>query len=307
MNIVGTAVAWLPALVSAGGVYSNFFPEHKEEKKSSSLPAFIAKRIPWHKAGTSSSDVPARKEYPEMYRQVRNLQQDIFISSGNEKLTTPSFTKNVFSDSCGSNVRSPAFIIADKEIGEIDPQLNRIFIKHEFAHIYNNDHLTTPVLMTLSSAVTAVAVHLILPSIPSWGAPIAYLLPTVVAVVTAGFLTENQEIRAEEFAVENATDEELLHKKLFLDMVISTNRSLHYQFPDSFDFDGLRPSLYPSGVSIKQQVKLVSDEINKRGLGEKRVRHATEIKDRLQQRYLSVIEEKLKITIDRTQTRNSLL
>ena len=102
-------------------------------------------------------------------------------------------------------------ILYSKKIHDIDPEASQWAIKHEIGHIKSSDVLTLPIIGAISSLAAAI---LFMNSNASFMRKMVFT--ALAGSITSTLFTRWRENAADNFAIENSTDEELLEGRRVL-------------------------------------------------------------------------------------------
>ncbi len=174
----------------------------------------------------------------------------------------------------GTNMseKNPALILIPPEFHKTDEKACQFLTKHEIGHIKNNDCFTIPLVTCICSAAAAIFGAFTLPWVAST------FLAGVVSAVALTLFTLWREGKADDFAIENSTNEELLGGRRMFIASKQANLSERTTFwkkiaftSDGEDrFDIMHPSL-------NSRVKKIEKELAKRRFSIDQVRETERI------------------------------
>lgn len=179
-----------------------------------------------YQSGSSSQAIDV---FPEVFEKVEKLRKDIvFYTTPNVKIAVP----------VGTNFGPNAIIFINDELFSMKGEELNFICKHEISHINTNDEFIASTLAATVSAIATYAIPYLQSFLPWWAAPIPYCVPFLVGYNVLIGVMAFSEYRADSFASNHATPEELLGWERFLRGLIEVNKSLHPKFPYLFSQEG---------------------------------------------------------------------
>jgi hypothetical protein len=122
-------------------------------------------------------------------------------------------------------------------------------------------------MASVASAVSTLVVPRLFSVLPWWIAPIAYTVPFLVATNVYTGIISYDEMRADDFAIEHATDEELIAAEYFVLAGIEINKEFHAKYPQLFTKDGdCKILMDHSHNSYNQRLALIRKALQKRNI-----------------------------------------
>jgi hypothetical protein len=168
----------------------------------------------------------------------KKLEEDI-KDSFKDLISKTNITKNIqfriikhsqFCSARGMNFFNPCIFLPPK-LDEIDKNILSFIIKHELAHIKNNDCFFIPLLGLIVNIVSRMLINSIKTRLP-----LLNILPQIIPFLSIVLLSRYREKKADNYAIENSTDEELEAAIIFFKALDSIN-------PHSYLLDLIHPSL----------------------------------------------------------------
>lgn len=190
----------------------------------------------------------ASKLFPEIFQKVEKLRKDVLLL-GNENTPT--------AVAIGNNFGPAPVLIINKALANLDGDELNFFCKLELSHIINNDNFTAASLAAIASAVSTIAIPYLTSRLPEWAAPIAYSLPFLVGSNVHTFVMCVGEVRAYHFALQHASDEELVDVERFVRAKIEVNKSMHENYPLHFTKEGNVSKLYANSTKFSLTNSLI--------------------------------------------------
>lgn len=148
-----------------------------------------------------------------------------------------------FCSARGINLFNPCIFIPPI-LDKIDKNILSFIIKHELAHIKNNDCFFIP----FSGLITNITLRYLV-SLISYGSVILNFLPQILSFIVIILVSRRQEKKADEYAIKNSNIEELEAAIIFFKAILSINRNFHL-------IDLLHPSL-------SERISTVEKNLNK--------------------------------------------
>lgn len=167
-----------------------------------------------------------------------------------------------FCSARGTNFFNPCIFIAPK-LYEFDKNILRFIIKHELAHIKNNDCLFIP----LAGLLTNICLRIFIVAIET-NSFFLNLLPQIIPFLVLTFISRFQEQKADEYAIKYSNQEELESAVLFF-------KALDLINPYAYLIDLFHPSLAQRISNIE---KNLSTHKGKKNDLQKKIKKITTIK-----------------------------
>ncbi len=167
----------------------------------------------------------------------------------------------------GTNLfkKGDAVVMLAPGLNDKDQEACHWIMKHEIGHIKNNDPFTIPLIGSLSSTAAAVFGTLTMPWLS------ATLLTAGVGLTASSLFSQWREGKADDFAIENSSDVELLGGRRFLMALQQMNLNERQTFWKKIEvssygnntFDILHPSLTSRIEKIEKLLEKKGIVINK--------------------------------------------
>lgn len=210
------------------------------------------------KKSSANMGVPLQQWYPEVFVKVTTLRDDILLYSNS---TIP------FAAALGTNFGKDAIVLINPLLGKTQGEAKNFILKHEISHIRTSDGFVSCSLSVTLSLISTFAVPRLASVLPWWGKPIAYYVPVMVGMTVNILAMQVFERRADAFALQHATDQELLDVKIFIEAHIDVNKEIHKKYPNMATAEGNLPyQLSPSEEPLTCRVQNVIDELNGRNV-----------------------------------------
>jgi hypothetical protein len=174
----------------------------------------------------------------------------------------------------GTNLfrKGDAIVMLAPGLHDKDKEACHWVMKHEIGHIKNNDLFTMPLIGSISSTVAAVFGTLTMPWLS------ATLLTATVGITAFSLFSKWREGKADDFAIENSSDDELLGGRRFLMSLQQMNLHERQTFWKKIEvspygnntFDILHPSL-------TSRIEKIEKVLEKKGIVVEKEREAREI------------------------------
>lgn len=134
-------------------------------------------------------------------------------------------------------------------------------LKHEISHIKNNDAFTIPLIGCISATAAAVFGTLTMP----WFS--ATLLTTIVGLTVFSLLSKWREGKADDFAIENSSDDELLGGRRFLIAIQQMNLHGRQTFWKKIEVSSYGNNTFDfSHPSLTSRIEKIEKVMEKRGI-----------------------------------------
>lgn len=211
---------------------------------------------PFRQHSESKSNLVAKDLFPEIFRQERNLRKDIAILS----VTNVPTVAHV-----GNNLSPHAAILISGNLANIDRDMSNYFCKHHLSQIMYSDDFKASMYAAGSSALVATTIPFVLRYCPVLSFATCYMSYVIANKVYEETLKSCKE-RADAFASEYATDEELIAAEQFASTRIKSNKNLHRLHPKYFSKLGepLSRSYLKNEPSATNILKSVQNELRRR-------------------------------------------
>lgn len=203
------------------------------------------------------SNLPGRqiKRNFELFLKEKEIRDDLIISERNNLGICGATGTNYFRKGDAAIFVSPGFENEDRGACHF-------LVKHEVAHIYNNDLFTIPLVHSICATAAAIFVT-------CYGLPLitSILITIAVGLVAHSLFSIYREGKADDFAIENSSNEELLGgrrlllavKEIFIQRRISCLMKLLISAEGENRADILHPSL-------SRRIKKIENVLASRGV-----------------------------------------
>jgi hypothetical protein len=199
----------------------------------------------------SGPTLSAKSFFPEFFEKVSKVRDDVLVYKSRD-LPHPAAAVS-------PNFGPTALIFYDEGFPEQDESALKWCFKHELSHIKDSDIFKIGTIATTTSAITAYAAKAFLP----W-----WLVPCCSVLVAGNIFTFCSfycEMKADKFANEHATCEELLGGERYLEGLLEANMLLHKRYPRLFSKEGNAAIFIdPYSMPTTVRLKIVRKEIEKR-------------------------------------------
>lgn len=197
--------------------------------------------------------------YPEIFEKVQRLRDHVLITRA---LDIP------YSHSCGTNFSHTAILLINDQLPLVDSYVVSYMLKYELCHIKMNDNFVAPYLAVLTSTISTFAVPYLKSCLPLWAEPISYCVPILTGINTYNLVMDFFEFRADAFAFQHATNEELAGIVRFMEGEIEVNKAMHVKYPRLFTKKG--NTYLPLGnithLSLTRRIERVKKECFKKNI-----------------------------------------
>jgi len=168
--------------------------------------------------------------------------------------------------SMGTNffTKGRAVIFVNPKFHNADKEACYWLIKHEISHIKNNDYFTMPLVTALCSLAATIFSAFLMPVIP-------VLLVTIsVGYIAKTIFSQYRERKADDFAIDNSSNEELKGGRRILKAMIETNlkarntlwRKIAFSSTGECRLDFAHPSLKSRVKKIENRLQQQNIEID---------------------------------------------
>lgn len=202
------------------------------------------------------STVNAKELYPEIFRQEWELRDDILIYSIKELPCVKAL---------GTHAGRAAAILVNEDLIELDLDILNFMCKNELYHIHANDSILSSSLAILASSISSLVLPYFQSFLPWWFVPVTYSIPYLVASNTYNAAMIIFQYKADTFACQYSSGEELLAAKVFFEEQIEINKMMHKKYPNFFSETG--NSFFDlKGSMTTLHLKRVQNELRQRNI-----------------------------------------
>lgn len=166
--------------------------------------------------------------FPEIFEQNKNLRKDIRIC----------YDDVPYTQAFGTNFGPTAVLRVNEDLAALKGLSFDHLCKRELYYIKSNGYFWSSFCAMTTATVTTVAVIFFRTKLPRWAALGSEYIPLIVSLAVSRYANSFFQKKADEFALENSTDDELVNIAQFVSVQCAINQELHKKYPFIFSENG---------------------------------------------------------------------